>query len=99
MTPKSQMIIFELLTGQFGFIWIGASVATLVFIGMALFSDWAWLNVLYALLVGALGKWLARGFMDSQRRVEFEQFLIERGGLSKEEAGRKWAERYWKGQL
>ena len=69
MSSKGQAIGFELPSGLFGWIWIGASLATLLFVAMALFSDWSWWNVLYAIIVGAVAKWLTRGFLENQRRV------------------------------
>jgi membrane protein implicated in regulation of membrane protease activity len=69
VTPIKQAAIFELLGGVFGFIWIGASIAAIVLIVMALFFDGSWWHVLYAFGIGVVGKWLLRGFEANKRRV------------------------------
>ena len=76
MTIKSQGVMFAILSGLFGWVWIGSTIAVLVFAGLALFSDWSWWNVLYALIASGIAKWLARGFLDNQKRIAFEQDLI-----------------------
>ena len=86
-------MIFEFLAGLFGWIWIGAGIATLVFAGLALFGDYSWWNVLYAVIVSGVAKWLARGFLDNQRRVAFEADMTS-GGMSSKEAGDAWLRMY-----
>jgi len=98
MSQKAQLVIFELLGGLFGWIWIGAVVAFIVFIGLAFFGDWSWWNVLWAFLVGGVSKWLTRGFLDNKKRVLFEQQLIEQGA-SKEEAAQRWVKEFKKGRI
>jgi len=90
---KNQKLMFALFSGLFGWIWIISSVAVLFFIGMALFSDWSWWNVLYSFIVGGVAKWLARGFLDNQKRVAFEEELISQGHTP-EEAGAIWVKIY-----
>ena len=92
---NNKAAVFFLLSGLFGWIWIGASVAALVLIGCALFLDWSWWNVLYAVLIGGVAKWLTRGFIDNKNRVLFEQKLIEQG-MTKEEAAQMWLDEYTK---
>jgi membrane protein implicated in regulation of membrane protease activity len=96
MSSRRQLVIFELLSGLFGWVWIGASLSAVGFVAMALLSDWSWWNVLYASIVGALAKWLARGFLDNRGRVLFEEHMIQQG-LTKEDAARRWVDEYSKG--
>ena len=72
MSSKGHLMVLELLSGIFGWIWIGGLVAALVFVGLALFSDWSWTNVLYAGAVGMVAKWLTRGFLENKQRVALE---------------------------
>ncbi len=94
MSPKRQLLVFELLSGLFGWVWIGASVSVLGFVAMALASDWSWWNVLYAVIVGAVAKWLAKGFLDNRRLV-----LLIQEGMTREEAARHWINEYSKSSL
>ena len=98
MTSRGQLILFEALSGVFGWVWIGATIAVLVLVGFAIFSDWSWWNVLYAVILGGVAKWLAKGFLDNKTRVLFEQQMVEQG-MTKEEAAKKWAGEYGKGRL
>lgn len=98
MSAKYQMVLFELLSGLFGWFWIGASLATVGFVAMVFVYDWSWWNVLYAIIVGALAKWLGRGFLDNQRRALFEQHLVQQG-MTPEDAARRWTSEYFKGNL
>src|SRR3546814_5413877 len=70
MNSKGQLIAFELLSGLFGWVWIGGGIAAMVFAGLALFGDWSWWNVLYAAIVSGVAKWLTRGFLGNQRSEE-----------------------------
>ncbi len=98
MSPKGQLITFELFSGLCGWVWIGGGIATVIFAALALFADWSWWNVLYAVIVSGIAKWLARGFLDNKRRVLFEQALVEQG-FSQQDAAKKWMEEYGKGRL
>lgn len=96
MSEKSrsgQAWAFELLSGLFGWIWIGGGIAALAFAGLAVTSGWSWWNVLFAVIVSAVAKWLAKGFLDNQRRVAFEADLVAKG-MSPEDAARAWIEAY-----
>ena len=93
---RGQLITFELLSGLFGWVWIATSVVALICVGFALLGDWSWWNVLYAVIVGGVAKWLARGFLDNKRRVLYEQKLIDEG-LTKEEAAQRWLEEFQNG--
>ena len=93
MSARAQGTIFELLSGLFGWLWIGAGIAAVIFAGLALFGDWSWWNVLYAVIVSAVAKWLTRGFLDNRNRVAFEAEMMAKG-ISPEEAARAWMDAY-----
>lgn len=93
METKRKLALLELVAGLFGWVWIVASVAALYFVAIALFSDGSWWNVIWAIVIGAVGKWLSRGFSDNQKRVAYETELIERG-FTPEDAGRAWTQAY-----
>ena len=65
VNSKGQLLVFELLSGLFGWVWIG----------------------------GGIAKWLARGFLDNQKRVAFEADLVSKD-MSSKEAGHAWVEAY-----
>jgi len=88
-------IKWELLAGLFGWMWIIGGFAGLVLAGFAIFSNGSWWNVGYAFIVSAIGKWLARGFIDNKRRVFFEAEMMARGMTAKE-AGDAWTQTYLK---
>ena len=56
---KLMLTALELLAGMTGWFWIGASIAAIVFAGLALFGDYSWWNVLYALLAASGAKIIA----------------------------------------
>ncbi len=93
MELRTKLICLELLGGIFGWVWIVASVAALYFLVAAIFFDSPWSRFFWAFGIGVVGKWLAKGFRDNQLRVAFVAELMEKG-LSREEAGREWFERY-----
>lgn len=96
MKTKTKLVWLELVGGIFGWIWIVASVVTLYFLVMAVFSDSPWSRFFWAFGVGAIAKWLASGFRDNQQRVAFEADLIAKG-YSCEEAAKEWLSRYMGG--
>lgn len=93
MESKTKLVWLELVGGILGWVWILASLAGLYFLAMAIFSDSPWSRFFLAIGVGAIAKWLATGFRDNQLRVAFvaEQMGT---GLSREEAGKLWFDRY-----
>jgi len=93
MELRTKLICLELLGGIFGWVWIVASVAALYFLVAAIFFDSPWSRFFWAFGIGVVGKWLAKVFRDNQLRVAFVAELMEKG-LSREEAGREWFERY-----
>jgi len=52
-------VMVELLAKLCGWIWIAANIAIVGLAGMALFSDWSWWNVFFALVIAGVSKWLA----------------------------------------
>jgi hypothetical protein len=80
-----------------GWVWILASLAALYFLAAAVAFHGAWSRLWWALACAAVAKWLARGFIDNQRRVAFEADLISKG-YSAEEAGKEWIKRYSRNQ-
>jgi hypothetical protein len=81
---SKRALVFEILGGVFGWIWIGSAVATIVLVLGALFAQVSWWNVGYAVGVGAIAKWLARGFIDNQKREQFEQSIVAKGASKKD---------------
>lgn len=98
MTTKGKLVTLELLTGFFGWGWLIAGAATLYFLVMAIGFDGSWANAGIAFVVGAVCKWLARGFNDNKTRVAFEAELV-RQGKTPEEAAKAWFNAYNKGML
>lgn len=80
---------WQLLAGLFGWAWLIAGPAALIFAGAALFGWSSWWNVLYAFAISAVAKWLARGFEDHRKRVYFEARCVA-GGMSPEQASQLW---------
>ncbi len=93
METKTKLAWLELVAGILGWVWILAAVAALYFLVVAIFSDSPWSRFFWAFGIGAVAKWLARGFRDNQLRVAFEAKLMGKG-LSREEASREWFDRY-----
>jgi len=93
MSWKNQPVVFEVLSGLFGWVWIGGRIAALVFAGLAFFNGWSWWYMLYAAIVSIVAKWLARGFVDNKKRVAFEADMVSKG-MSPKQAGQAWLEAY-----
>lgn len=93
MKTQTKLIVLELVSGLFGWIWIIASVGFVAAIVGVMFFDWSWWNVLYAFLIGGVAKWLAKGFIDNKNRVIFERELISKG-LSPADAANEWIRQY-----
>lgn len=93
MKLHTKLVWLELIGGLFGWVWLLATGAVVLFIIMALASDWSWWNVAGAVGVGAVGKWLARGFRDNQTRVAYIAERVDEGMTPKEAHG-DWFNRY-----
>ena len=91
MNLRNQYKLFYIVSGIFGWIWIGGGIAALVFAALAFFGDSSWWNVLYAIIVSGVAKWLTRGFFDHQKRVVFEADMMSKG-MSPTEARQSWIE-------
>lgn len=76
MDIKRKLFWLELVGGTFGWAWILASVATLIFLAMAVFSNSPWSRFFWAFGIGAIAKWLAKGTRDNQLRVAFQTELM-----------------------
>ena len=93
METKTKLVWLEVVAGILAWGWILASLAALYFLAMAIFVDSPWSRFFWAFGIGAVSKWLARGFRDNQIRVAFVAELMKKG-LSREEASKEWAEGY-----
>lgn len=93
MTTKQKLVTLELVAGIFGWGWMIAGSATLYCVVMAIWFGGSWSNAGIAFAVGAVSKWLAKGFNDNKIRVAFEAEMISRG-MTQEEAGKAWLEAY-----
>jgi hypothetical protein len=96
MQTRSKLALIELLGGLFGWIWILASVASIYFLFAALVFSGRWSSLFWALGIGIVAKWLARGFNDHHKRVAYEAELVSRG-LSPQEAHDAWFKAYTQG--
>lgn len=94
METKTKLVLLELVAGICGWSWILAAVAALYFLVAATFFDSPWAHFFWALGIGAVSKWLARGFRDNQLRLAFVVKLMKKG-LSREEATKAWVEHYY----
>ena len=72
MKKISKLMIFELLEGLFGWVYIGASIATLYFVISVIFFDGTWISFFWAFGVGAIARWLASGFKENKIRINLE---------------------------
>ena len=77
----------------FAWVWMIGSLAAMYFLVTAIFFEGLWSNFFWGLGASIVGKWLSKGFMDNKDRVLREEALVAQG-LSKEEAGQKWAAEY-----
>lgn len=93
MKPKTKMVWLELIAGLFGWIWIIASLGFAYFLVVAIFGSSPWSRVGWALGVGVIAKWLARGFNDHKVRVAFTADLVAKG-YTAEAAGEEWYLQY-----
>ena len=89
METKTKLIWLELISGVFGWVWMLACVTALYFLVVAIFSDSPWSHFFWALGIGVVAEWLARGFRENQTRVDFVAKLMEKG-LSHEKASKEW---------
>jgi hypothetical protein len=87
------LILAELATGLFGWLWIFASIAVIFFFFAALFHYAPWSRFFWSFGFSVVAKWLARGFHDTQGRIQFVADGIA-AGLSREEASERWFAQY-----
>jgi hypothetical protein len=93
MQTKTKMVWLELIGGLFGWVWIIASLGLVYFLAVAIFGSGTWSRVGWAFAVGAIAKWLARGFNDHKERVAFTADLVAKG-YTAEAAGEEWYAQY-----
>jgi hypothetical protein len=93
MKTKTTMVWLELIGGLLAWVWIIASLAFVYLLAVALFGSSPWSRVAWAFGVGAIAKWLARGFNDHKIRVAFTAELVAKG-YTPEAAGEEWYARY-----
>ena len=75
MKTKAKLVILELGTGLFGWVWIGAGLVAVYFLVNAIAFDGQWRYVIWAVVVAGVAKWLTRGFMENQQRIAQESHL------------------------
>lgn len=75
MKTKAKLVILNLVTGLFGWAWIGAGLVAAYFLVNAIAFDGQWRHVIWAAVVAGVAKWLARGFMENQQRIAYESHL------------------------
>jgi hypothetical protein len=93
MQTKTKMVWLELIGGLLGWVWIIASIAFMYFLVVSIFASGPWSRVAWAFGIGAIAKWLARGFNDHKVRVAFTAELVAKG-YTAEAAGEEWYAQY-----
>lgn len=93
METKAKLVLLELISAIFGWIWILASIATLYFLALAIFSDSPWSRFFWAFGVGTIAKGLAIGILGNRQQIAFEADLIA-NGYGRHEARNQWLSRY-----
>jgi hypothetical protein len=76
---KLKLVILDVLGGIFGWIWIGAAIASVYFLYGVLASAAPWSNLIWSLGVAFLAKCLSVSFNDHKQRVDYVDQLIRRG--------------------
>lgn len=89
MKNSTARIILELLGGLFGWIWIGASIASLYFSYGALANDAPWSSLLWSVGIGLFAKQVAVVLNGNQQRLDYVDQLIQRG-YTKLDASAAW---------
>jgi hypothetical protein len=92
-TTMGKLMLLELVSGIFGWVWIIAGIAALVFLIWAIGFAGPWSRFFWAVGISVVAKWLAKAFMDTQIRVGFEAEKIAEG-MSPAEARQEWIKRY-----
>ena len=89
MKTSTKLVLFELFGGLFGWVWIGASIATIYFLYGALVNDAPWSNLLWSIAIGFISKIIATAMGGNQRRLDYVDQLTERG-YSRADAAAAW---------
>ncbi len=89
MKISTKLILLELFGGLFGWVWIGASIATIYFLYGALANDAPWSNLLWPIAIGFVSKSIAAAMGGNQRRLDYVDQLMKRG-YSRADAATAW---------
>ena len=68
-----------MIAGLFGWIWVGATIATAYFLYGALANDAPWSNLIWSAGISFIAKCLSVAFNDQRMKVDYVDQLIERG--------------------
>lgn len=79
MKISTARIILELLGGLFGWVWIGASIASLYFLYGALANDAPWSPLIWSVGTGIIAKQVAVVLNGNHQRLDYVDQLIQRG--------------------
>ena len=69
---KYRLAILKLIVELLSCMWIIAGIASTYYLVMAIGFNGEWTSFFWALGVGVVCKWLARGFDENQRRIQLE---------------------------
>ena len=56
----------------FGWVWIGALLAGIHFLAMAVFFEGSWTPFFWSMAISLIAKWLPHGFEGNRRRIALE---------------------------
>ena len=74
-----KLVILELIASLFGWLWIGAAIASIYFLYVALASAAPWSNLLWSIGAALIAKLLANVLNRNKQRVDYVDQLMERG--------------------
>ena len=86
---KTKLVILELFAELFGWMWIGAAIASIYFLYGALASAASWSNLLWSIGAGLVAKFLAVVLNRNKQRVDYVDQLMRRG-YTRAEATEAW---------
>ena len=75
MKTKNKLVILEIVTGLFGWVWIIVGLAAVYFLVNTIAFDGQWRYVIWSVVVAGVAKWLTRGFMENHQRIAQESHL------------------------
>lgn len=89
MKKSIVIIVLEFLGGLFGWIWIGASAASLFFLYGSLANGAPWLPLLWSVGIGLIAKQIAAVLKNNQQRLDYVDQLVQRG-YTERDASAAW---------